>query len=45
MKVTTYKPKKSKRKKKHGFLSRMRKANGRKVVARRRNKGRQRTTI
>jgi large subunit ribosomal protein L34 len=37
---TTYKPKKAKRKRTHGFLSRMKKAGGKKVIVRRRRKGR-----
>lgn len=41
----TYKPKKKKRKKKHGFLKRMKSKGGVRVISRRRRKGRFKLTV
>lgn len=41
----TYKPKKRKRARSHGFLKRKRTAGGKRTVSRRRQKGRKRLTV
>jgi large subunit ribosomal protein L34 len=42
---TTYQPKKKKRQRTHGFLTRMSTRGGRKVISRRRQKGRKKLSV
>lgn len=41
----TYKPKKKKRSRTHGFLKRMKTKSGKKIIQRRRRKGRKRLSV
>jgi len=43
--ATTYKPKKKKRKRTHGFMKRSETASGRKILKKRRNKKRAKLTV
>ncbi|MDD3292655.1 MAG: 50S ribosomal protein L34 [Candidatus Pacebacteria bacterium] len=43
--ATTYKPKKKKRKRTHGFMKRTETPSGKKVLKKRRNKGRAKLTV
>ncbi|MDD5696511.1 MAG: 50S ribosomal protein L34 [Candidatus Pacebacteria bacterium] len=45
MGITTYRPKKKKRKRTHGFIKRSKTASGRKVLKKRRAKKRARLTV
>ncbi len=45
MRITTYRPKKKKRKTTHGFIKRSKTASGRKILKRRRAKKRAKLTV
>ncbi|MDD3170166.1 MAG: 50S ribosomal protein L34 [Candidatus Paceibacterota bacterium] len=45
MRVTTYRPKKKKRKRTHGFIKRSKTASGRKILKKRRTKKRARLSV